>query len=439
MATRLRFSETLTAAVSPTAQSYTHDVGVRKRLARSDSSTLTTTAYAPDAADHLVAGDSHITQFVSDPMVNGTVFTSGNTLKMAMQFLEANNGNNLFLQLWVGVVSLDGATARGTLRSKVSHGTETPNSITNRFLSTTLSSSYTTANDGDRLVVEISHTGTPVNTGGVQGHNFSLRRGNSGAGGDLAENDTDTGATINPWIEFATTITWDDKSVTPGLATLTLTAFTPVVTATNNKLATPGLATLTTTRFAPTVSAPRLSTPGLASLTTTRFTPTVASPRLSTPGLATLTTTAFTPTVTVSAGGGVTAIPGTASLTTTRYAPTVLAPRLVTPGLATLALTRFTPTVTAPQLVTPGTATLTLTRFTPTVSAPRTTVPGAASLTTTRYTPTVTTGTLLIGGIAPTITSHYQRPKTSTADPAPAGAALTGSPTGSASQLKPES
>jgi hypothetical protein len=207
MATRFRLTADATApAVSPAMQSYSHTQTTRRQLTTTDASTLATAAYTPDAADHLVAGDAHHVQFVSAPMNSGLVFTSGDTLKFAVQCLEAHAGNNVPLQCFVSVVSEDGNTVRATLRSKVSEGTELATSLTNRFLSTTLSAGYTTV-AGDRLVVEFSVVGTPTGAGGVQGHNASLRFGGSGAS-DLPENDTSTSTTENPWIEFVTNITF---------------------------------------------------------------------------------------------------------------------------------------------------------------------------------------------------------------------------------------
>lgn len=388
MATRLRFSETVAAAVSPAFQSYTHINTVRKKLARADSSTLTTTAYAPDAADDLTAGDAAITQFVSDPMQSGNVFTSGNTLKYALQCLESNAGNNLTLQVFVSVVSNDGSAVQATLRSKNTGGTEMATTLTNRFRSTTLSASYTTA-AGDRLVVEFSGTGTPTAAGGVQGHNWSIRRGNSGAGGDLAENETDTGTTLNPWIEFATTITWNDQTVTPGVLSLTLTTFAPTVTATNNKLVTPSVVSLSLSTFAPVVSAPQLVTPVTKSLSLTTFAPTVSAPRLLTPSVAALSLSTFAPSVNTPR----LVMPSAASLNLTGFAPTVSTPRLVTPSTRSLSLTTFAPDVQVTTggdvVVIPQTKALTLTTFVPVVSAPRTVIPSTAQLVLSAFAPVV--------------------------------------------------
>lgn len=214
MATRFRLTSSTTApAVSPAFNdgvAYAHEnpTNPRRKLLTTDASALTTTAYTPDAADHLVAGDALHFQFVSDPMNSGIAFTSADVIKFAIQALEANAANNLQVRLFVKIVSEDGATLRRTLRPNVNEGTEVATALTNRFLSTTQSGATYTTVSGDRLVVEFSLQGTPTAAGGTQGHNGSLRWGGAGAGGDLPENDTDTGTTLNPWIEFIPTITF---------------------------------------------------------------------------------------------------------------------------------------------------------------------------------------------------------------------------------------
>lgn len=203
--TRYRLTSSTTApGVTPAIQSYSHTQTSRRQLLTSDSSALTTSAYTPDGADHLVAGDAHHIQFVSAGLAAGLVFTSGNALKLCVQGLEAHANNNLELQLFVSIVDSAGTTVRATIRSKVVKTGELNTSLRSLFLSTTLSGSYTTVAN-DRLVVEISVVGTPTASGGTQGHNSSLRWGGNGAGGDLLENDTQTGTTLNPWIEFETT------------------------------------------------------------------------------------------------------------------------------------------------------------------------------------------------------------------------------------------
>lgn len=208
MATRYRLTASTTAPdISPALQSYSHTQTTRRQLLRTDASALTTSAYAPDGADHLVAGDAHHIQFVADQMPAGVVFTNGDVIKTCIQGLEANAGNNLRLQLFVAVVSADGATVRRILRSKIVGGiAEFGTTLLSSFLSTTQDGATYTSAAGDRLLVEVSVSGTPSAATQVQGHNASLRWGGNGAGGDLLENNTQSGTTLNPWIEFMPTI-----------------------------------------------------------------------------------------------------------------------------------------------------------------------------------------------------------------------------------------
>lgn len=141
-----------------------------------------------------------------------------------------------------------------------------------------------------------------------------------------------SGTTVTPGVAslvltaFApTVVATDNKSVTPGAAALTLSAFTPTVAVSDNKSVTPGVATLTLTPYAPTatVTDNKFATPGLATLALTPFAPSVSvsDNKFATPGAATLTLTAYAPTAAVS--DHKTAVPGAASLALTAYPPTV--------------------------------------------------------------------------------------------------------------------
>jgi hypothetical protein len=207
MATRFHFPSSGTAAVSPATQSYTHGSTTRRPLVLTTSTALATDLLAPDADTHTgVAGDTLFAQFVSDPLAAQT-FTSGNGVTLCFQCLEANNSNNLNLQVWMGIVSNDGTSAVGTILSKTEEATECANTLTSRFLSAALSNTVS-CSAGDRLVIEVSLEGTPTASGGTQGHNGSIRFGGDGSSGDLAENDAETGTTFNPWLEFANTVTF---------------------------------------------------------------------------------------------------------------------------------------------------------------------------------------------------------------------------------------
>jgi hypothetical protein len=208
MATRFRLTNAATVPdVSPATQTYSHSNGSRKRLETTDASTLTTVAYAPDAADHLIAGDSHHRQFISAPMVAGISFTNGEVIKACVQALMAHANNAQSVQTYVAIVSEDGTTVRRTLLAK---GTTTPvltTSLSSRFISRTQTGATYVTVDGDRILIEFSTTGTPTGAGGVQGHNASYRWGGSGAS-DLLESNGQTGTTLNPWVEFVPTVTF---------------------------------------------------------------------------------------------------------------------------------------------------------------------------------------------------------------------------------------
>ena len=209
MATRLRFSTTANP-FNPNNAGYTHGASTYRILVETESppTTLANLAVTPDASDHLVAGDAAVAIYVSRPLAVQT-FNSGDAFKLAVQCFEAHAGNNLQLQIAIAVIATNQTTVNATLRSKQAEGTEINTSLRNVFHSGTLSASYTCA-EGEFLQVELSLVGTPTGSGGVQGHNGTMRFGTSGAGGDLPENDTETGTTFNPWIEFANTILFQE-------------------------------------------------------------------------------------------------------------------------------------------------------------------------------------------------------------------------------------
>ena len=247
-------------------------------------------------------------------------------------------------------ISLRRVNSAGTLQQTL--GTSGTLSGTGLKSHTVAVGSPITTNAGDRLVGVISATR------GASHGTQTLRISVSGT------NDKLTGA----WTES------NPVTVTPTTATLVITAFAAIVTATAHQIVTPSTASLTLSAFAPSVVATdnRTVTPATAALSLSTFAPTVTATqnRTVTPSTASLTLTTFAPTVT--GGTGTTVTPSTASLTTALFAPTVTvtANQSVTPGTAALTTSRFAPTVTATdhRMVTPGVATLTLATFAPTVT-----------------------------------------------------------------------
>lgn len=190
--------------------SWDHVASARKRklLTAIDGSALETVASAPDGADHLTDEDNIQIQYLSGPIAAQTI--SAQTVKIQVQGLEYNNGNNLFLAWEIFVVSNDGATRKETLLALKRDGTEVLSTLINRSDSATTTSA--TVEDGDRIVLEVGYGGLPVNAGGTQSHNCDIRIGCVASSGDLLENDTEAGSTYRPWLEFANTITF--QSVT---------------------------------------------------------------------------------------------------------------------------------------------------------------------------------------------------------------------------------
>jgi len=213
VATTFYFPETLAAPVTPpaAAAAWEHiNTVTRSLLTTPDGSTLTTTAYTPDAADDLVSGDALHRQYVSGPLIAQTL---GGNVTAQFQMTEVNTGCNQFLTLKLLVCSNDGTTVRATLLDVTRDTTnEVATSLTNRNFPSTALAGYTCIK-GDRLVIEVGCGGTPTAASGVNGHNCSIRFGCSASSGDLPADDSTTGTTYRPWVAISTSVMFDD---TPG-------------------------------------------------------------------------------------------------------------------------------------------------------------------------------------------------------------------------------
>ena len=201
MPSRFLLPSSGTPGLSPALRidwSHTPGTIVRLPMATSTSGTgFAATTYTPDGSDHIAAGTAHIAQFVSAPLAAQTIGVQ--TVSLTVLGLEANAGNNLFLHWTVyAVTPADGLV--GTLVAARTDGTEL--NTTQQARTDSVSSTSVTVAAGDRLVFEIGVSGTPTATGGVQGHNATLRFGDNGS--NLAANDTAT-TDGNPWLDFATT------------------------------------------------------------------------------------------------------------------------------------------------------------------------------------------------------------------------------------------
>lgn len=226
MATRFYFPLDTAAAVSPTVSSeweHVEATPVRRKIVTSaDSSTLTTVLIAYDGADDAVDKDALWRQYVSDPIPAQTIPVQ--TVSAQFQILEAHVANNLFLTIKIFVCSQDGATIKETLLAITRDDQEPGTSLINRSFTATTSAANVEAND--RIVVEIGLGGTPGSGGGTQGHNGSVRFGCNASSGDLPVDDTQTGTTYRPWLEFADSSLFATP-VAPG--TISSTAVVPSI------------------------------------------------------------------------------------------------------------------------------------------------------------------------------------------------------------------
>jgi hypothetical protein len=161
------------APVSPTPSAavwtlHVNSVSRPLQFTRVDS-TKTSLAYNPDAADHLVDGNSMIAQFVSDILPPQTI--PAQRIGYGAEMLEVAASNNLFSILRLYGCNVLGTTNLGTLLAGARHTVE----LTTALLGSCRvdDGSAVTFNEPWRLVAEWGVGGLPVNTA-TDTHNASI-------------------------------------------------------------------------------------------------------------------------------------------------------------------------------------------------------------------------------------------------------------------------
>ena len=211
MATRLFFPDGVAAAITPPVPTanweHINATGnwLQAALKVVDASALTTVAYNPDGAEHIADNDSFHRQYVVGPLAAQTF--AGNVTGQ-FQATEVNAGNNLFLTLKVITCSAAGVLRNTLLAITRSTGNEYTTTLRNATFPSTALAGSQTCQDGDYLVIEVGLGGLSVAAGGTQTHNGSIRWGCSASSGDLPVDNTQTGTTYRPWVEFSTSIQW---------------------------------------------------------------------------------------------------------------------------------------------------------------------------------------------------------------------------------------
>jgi hypothetical protein len=150
-------------------------------------------------------------QWVSEPIAAQTI--SAQTLELQIRGMEENARCNQVVSVSIRVVSGDGSTVRGTLASG--------RDATELYVSTTtlenrrytVTTNEVTANDGDRIVIEIGTGGNPATGAGGNSHDADLRIGDTSAS-DLPEDDSST-SDYCPWVEFPDGILFGSDETAP--------------------------------------------------------------------------------------------------------------------------------------------------------------------------------------------------------------------------------
>lgn len=212
-------------------------------------------------------------------------------------------------------------------------------------------------------------------------------------GTDTTVDSTSAAASV-PWVGIAVEIKLAPVVVSPATAALTVSAFAPSMSVTDNKTVVPGALSTGLTRYA--LSA--LMTANVAVI----------------PGSVATTVAQNAPTVYVT--NNVAVEPGTNSVVTDRYSPAVLVTenQFVVPGSGIVAINAYPPSVAVSdhKVVAPGAGSMILTTYAPTTiaSSNQTVAVGVSALAVTLYTPVVTvTNHLVVSpGNAELVSALYQ-------------------------------
>lgn len=166
------------APVSPTPDAVWDHLSGNSRIMNlvRGSTALTTLAYNPDAADHLVDNDSLVCQFVS--VVLPPQVIAAQTIFLNLLALEVAASNNLQLSWGLRAFNVAGTSALATLLSVARNGVEVGTALTGASSSRT--STLATLAEQFRLCLEIGLGGLPVNTA-TDTHNGSIQFGEAPA------------------------------------------------------------------------------------------------------------------------------------------------------------------------------------------------------------------------------------------------------------------
>jgi hypothetical protein len=178
MATICYFPSSGAADVSPTPSATDWDLHVNTvsrplEFTRGGSATATV-IYNPDAADHLVDGNSMNSQFVSQILPPQAI--AAQQIACGFRAIEAQATNNLFPCFKIYGCNVAGSSNLGNIvpffRSAVTELSSADRGVCEAFVG-----SAVTFNEPWRLVVELGAGGLPVAGAGVDSHNATFTFG----------------------------------------------------------------------------------------------------------------------------------------------------------------------------------------------------------------------------------------------------------------------
>lgn len=204
--TRVYLPSSGAAAVSPSFNAGWEDTGGADRLALAVASGGATAQTGKTVTDsnNTTDTDQVARQYVSPPL-NGAQTISGN-VKGQIKVSESSNAQNAASEIVAYIVSNDGSTVRGVLLDFYTGilSSEFSTSVVNRKFPRSAASPVTlssvSAQDCDRLVIEIGSRNYSTGTGATQTYTFG-----DDSASDLAENETQS-TVADPWVEFSGTI-----------------------------------------------------------------------------------------------------------------------------------------------------------------------------------------------------------------------------------------
>ncbi len=206
-ATRFYFTQGVAAAISPAIdagweQQVSTFIRNRLVLTKTESSGLTHSAQFGSSS----TSDTAWGQWISPPLAGNVTINTPVSLVMRCQ--EGSISENAHLAFALRVVSQDGSTVRGTLKTQYATATEFATSGATRSFNA-LTTTSVAALAGDRLVMEVGvHGVTPANVDPI-----TLEYGANSLQPDHALADGDVNS-YNAWFEIGQALTFDPEPFT---------------------------------------------------------------------------------------------------------------------------------------------------------------------------------------------------------------------------------